>query len=170
MKPRLTPLGRCAPSFPLLLPVCLFVFPSVRFPVCPRVTPRCLDPGPASFRMQCRLLLYKRLRHGDCPTLPGGSLLHSKHSVRQLPPLPRGHILGVHGPDGELPVPDVHDRQLLSGGLHISDELLAREVPAVRGRDGCQRMPGLRARVGVRVGRHVGNDNTVSACGDISRK
>lgn len=57
---------------------------------------------------------------------------------------------------------DLHDRQLLPGGLYVPDELFARNVPAVRGHDGRERMPGVRAWVGMRVSRHVRDDHAVS--------
>lgn len=112
--------------------------------------------------MRCRVLLHERILLRDRKTLPGGVLLRGGHPGRQLLPLPRGYLLGVYEIDCEVSVSDLYDRQLLPGGLYVSDELLARNVPAVRGHDGRERMPGVRARVGVRVGRHVGDDDAVS--------
>lgn len=94
--------------------------------------------------------------------MPGGSLLRGENRSRGRLPLPRGHLLGGNGTERKLSVPDVHAWALLSGGLRGSNELPAGDVPAVHGRDGRGRVPGLRGGVGMRVRRHVCHDHAVS--------
>lgn len=113
--------------------------------------------------MRCRVLLHERVFLRDGKSLSSGALLRGGHPGRQLLPLPRGYLLGIDGIDRELSVPDLYGRQLLPGGVYVSDELFARNVPAVRGHDGRERMPAVRARVGVRVVRYVGDDHAVSS-------
>lgn len=76
--------------------------------------------------------------------------------------MPRGYLLWGDGANGELPVPDMPDWKLLSGGLDVSDEVFNGKVPDGHGRGGRQRVSALRARMGVRFGRDVVDDHTVN--------
>ncbi len=94
--------------------------------------------------------------------MSGGVLLPRKHPGRGLLPLPRRHLFGGPGTDCEFPVRGVHRWKLLPGGLYGPDAVFRGNVPDGHRSAGCQRVPEVRARMGVRFDGHVGDDHSVS--------
>lgn len=94
--------------------------------------------------------------------MPSGLLLPGEYPGRGLLPLPRRDLFGGPWTDGEFPVRGVHHWTLLPGRLYGSDAVSRGNVPDGDGSAGRQRVPEVRARMGVRFDGHVGDDHSVS--------